>query len=169
MKSNIRSNRFAGVTLIELLVAITILAIVVTAAIPSFQDFIRNNRVTGQSNELSSLLSFARSEATTREQGTTIRFPSGSDCASQWCIEIADRACPDSCILREAELDNVLLEVESGPTPLTLDFNNRGVLETGEVTLALKHLPCSGDRQRRQIRILISGAVRSKTTACGGE
>lgn len=156
----------SGVTLMELLVAITILAIVVSAAVPSFQDFIRNNRVIAQSNEISALISFARSEATTREEGTSVEFPTGADCAEAWCVQVVDRACATTCILREVSSDDVSIRFVNGSAPM--DFNNRGVLETSEATLALEHQPCSGDRQRRELRVLISGAVRAATTSCGG-
>lgn len=166
MNASAKRKTSPGVTLIELLVAITVLAIIVTAAVPSFQDFIRNNRVTSQSNELSSIVSFARSEAATREQGTRIVRPPSADCANAWCIQVVDQTCPATCILRETGFDNVSLQVVSGALPM--EFNNRGVLDTGEVTLELKHQPCSGDRQRKELRVLISGAVRAETTACGG-
>jgi type IV fimbrial biogenesis protein FimT len=52
-----------GFTLIELLVTLTVLSVVLAIAIPSFQDFLRRNRLAAETNNLVSALSYARSEA----------------------------------------------------------------------------------------------------------
>ena len=50
----------------ELLLAIAVLAILVTLAVPSFTQFIQNNRLAGQANEMVAAFQFARSEALKR-------------------------------------------------------------------------------------------------------
>lgn len=52
-----------GVTLIELMIAVGILAIVVAIAVPNFQSMIQNNRLTSASNELLGVFQIARAEA----------------------------------------------------------------------------------------------------------
>lgn len=52
-----------GVTLIELMIAVGILAIVVAIAVPNFQSMIQNNRLTSASNELLGVFQVARAEA----------------------------------------------------------------------------------------------------------
>ena len=59
-------------TLIELLIAIAILAVLVTLATPSLQALIRNNRITGQANELVAGLMLGRSEAVKRGVSVTL-------------------------------------------------------------------------------------------------
>ncbi len=56
----------SGFTLVELLITIVVLTILLAAGVPSFQDFIKNNRVTGQTNDLVSAIQLARSEALKR-------------------------------------------------------------------------------------------------------
>lgn len=55
-----------GFTMIELLVVITISAILVATAIPSFQWFIARNRASNASNDLLAALQLARAEAIRR-------------------------------------------------------------------------------------------------------
>lgn len=64
-----RFHRVAGFTLIELIITIVILAIAASFAIPSFQETVLNNRLTAQVNETSSLISYARSEASKLRDG----------------------------------------------------------------------------------------------------
>jgi type IV fimbrial biogenesis protein FimT len=52
-----------GFTLVELMVTISIVAVMATIAIPSFQEFIRQTRVTTQTNDFITVLNYARSEA----------------------------------------------------------------------------------------------------------
>jgi len=61
-----------GVTLIELMVTIAVLAIVLGIGVPSFQDLIRSNRLSSAANEILSGVVFSRSEAIKRN--STRRF-----------------------------------------------------------------------------------------------
>src|ERR1043165_1245229 len=58
--------RHRGFTLIELMLGITVLAILLGIGVPSFNEMIRNNRLVEQSNELVAVLNYARSESLTR-------------------------------------------------------------------------------------------------------
>ena len=55
-----------GLTLIELLVTIAILAIVLSMAVPNFITFVQNSRLVGQTNDLVTALNYARNEAIKR-------------------------------------------------------------------------------------------------------
>lgn len=62
----------AGFTLIELMITIVIAAVLLVIAVPGFQDFIVNNRIVAQTNELVADLALARSEAIKRGAAVTV-------------------------------------------------------------------------------------------------
>lgn len=61
-----------GVTLIELLVAIVVIAVSLAMALPAMSQFIKNNRANAHANELVNDIQVARSEAIKRGAGATI-------------------------------------------------------------------------------------------------
>lgn len=72
-----------GLTLVELLVALTIAAVLVSAAIPSFTWSIASYRISGQVNGWIGDLQFARAEAIKRGQTVTLCISSnGTSCAT---------------------------------------------------------------------------------------
>ena len=64
--------RHKGFTLIELMVAMAVMAVFVTVAVPAFQTLTMNNRLITQNNSLISSLNLARSEAAKRVVTVTV-------------------------------------------------------------------------------------------------
>ncbi len=74
-----------GFTMIELLVTISIAAIMLTIAIPSFQSFLLNSSLTGHTNDLVLALASARSEAVKRGVNVSVCASSdASTCTGAW-------------------------------------------------------------------------------------
>src|SRR6056297_3111798 len=67
----------SGFTVMELLLAIAVLAIVTTLALPAFTQFIQNNRLAAEANEMVASFQFARSEALKR--GVPVQVCSSSN------------------------------------------------------------------------------------------
>lgn len=95
-------KRSRGFTLVELMITLALAAIIMSLAIPGFQDIIRNNRAATQSNELVAALSLARSEAVKRGARVSL-CPStngaactgGTDWAEGWIVFL-DTAASDA-------------------------------------------------------------------------
>ena len=75
-----------GFTLVEMMVVVSIMAILASVAIPSFQSMIRNQRVKSASFELFSSLMVARSEAIKRNADVTITPVSAGSWQDGWQI-----------------------------------------------------------------------------------
>lgn len=75
-------RRQAGVTLVELMATVAVLAITASIAIPSFSEMVKNNRITTASNELLTTLTLARSAAITNRTVAVV-CPSNNPFADQ--------------------------------------------------------------------------------------
>ncbi|OOG55240.1 hypothetical protein B0E47_10690 [Rhodanobacter sp. B05] len=75
--------RSRGFSLLELMITITVMAILLAIAVPSFRDVIHRNEVSSASNALLASVSYARSESVTRSQLVSM-CPSadGASCTS---------------------------------------------------------------------------------------
>jgi type IV fimbrial biogenesis protein FimT len=62
----------SGFTLVELLVTMVVATILLAVAVPTYNDFIQNSRVTANSNNLVNALAIARSEAIRRREPVTV-------------------------------------------------------------------------------------------------
>lgn len=120
-----------GFTLLELLIAMAVLAIVVTMAMPSLTSVINNNRMISQANSLMADLHLARSEAVRRNRTVRLcRTTDGATCASavgdwdRWLV-IVPTATPE--ILRDFS-PKAPVEVTSGVT--NVDFRSDGLART---------------------------------------
>lgn len=72
-----RRGATAGFTIIELLVAVAIAAILMALAAPSFNEFLAKRRVEGTTSELVTDIQFARSEAVSRNAPVRVTFGNG--------------------------------------------------------------------------------------------
>jgi type IV fimbrial biogenesis protein FimT len=81
-------SKIKAFTIIELMITLSIAAILASLAAPSFKEIIQNNRMTTQYNELLSSLSLTRSETIKRETRVTIcQSSTGNSCgadSSSW-------------------------------------------------------------------------------------
>lgn len=152
--------------MMELLLAIAILAIVTVAALPSFTQVIQNNRLSSQTNELVTAMQYARSEALKRSRGVTVcSSDDGQGCGGEWSdgwIVIADLGGADEELLRVWASPGE--DFQFNPASGTIEFQRTGFADAVySVDLDLDY--CSGDNARR-INVERTGRVGSERVEC---
>lgn len=65
-------NKINGFTLVELLITIAIIGVLLSIALPNYQQLVSNTRMTTQANEFLTMLNFTRSEAIKRNTRVTM-------------------------------------------------------------------------------------------------
>jgi len=79
-----RPNRLYGFTLVELMVTLSIAAILATMATPSISAMLNNNRITTQTNLFIASMTYARSEAIKRGVNINVVASDYSDSSNEW-------------------------------------------------------------------------------------
>ncbi len=77
-----------GVTLIELMVALAVLAVVVALAGPSYNSIITSSRLSGRINETNGLLMLARTEAIKARAPVTLCGSSNVEADPPLCVVV---------------------------------------------------------------------------------
>lgn len=175
-------RRVQGFSVIELMIAIAVVAILITVALPSFQQSLRSNRVSTASNELITSLSLARSEALRNPRGAVIcSSQDGATCAGDWndgwivWIDADGNGLPGGAgdrLLRAIEGNDrldITAAAPGGPTFANrILFDNRGRVDNNDArVLTVRYAECNaGDRHQVQINVSRTGQVRSTRQAC---
>ncbi len=115
-------TKMTGFTLIELMIVVVLLAIFASIAIPSFTQFLANNRLQGAANELRSLLIAARTDAVTKRSPVTVTENSGTWNASQGGADVRSLSVPSS--------------VTATPSANSLTFNADGTASAVQIAVS---------------------------------
>jgi len=76
-----------GVTLIELMVVVALVAVLSAIAVPSFRNLLLNQRLAAGTSDFMAALSLARSEALQRAQTVTLSPATGKDWSTGWEVK----------------------------------------------------------------------------------
>lgn len=129
-------KRMSGVTLIELMVTVVVLAILVAAAIPSFRDFFDRYRLRGAVDDVVSVINNAR--AASVKSDTDVSVSLGGTTAA-WCVG-ANAALPPTAgnpALPAAACDcTVTTECLVSTERLAVEPGAHGEISVDAVTLA---------------------------------
>lgn len=163
------ARRAAGTTLIELMVTISIAAILMTIAVPSFQDMMRNNRASAQVNEFLTTLNLARSEAVKRgasvsvcssTDSATCRTSDQTNWAGGWILYVTGSSPLEILRVWPAMSGTATFTATAG----LVTFRGTGQA-TAAITFTYTPTGCSGD-QRRTIAVTAVGRASSSKTTC---
>lgn len=145
----------SGFTLIELMVALSVTVILLTLAVPSFQEFIRGQRVKTTSFDIFAALTYTRSEALKRNGDVTIT-PVSNNWSNGWNITSA------ATTLR-TEASQSTSVVLTGPASITFGRDGRADANT---TIQVDANPSAASISSRCISIDLSGRPNSKKGTC---
>ena len=170
------SRTESGFTLVELVIAILILAILIGMALPNFSSTMRSNRIATHANEFIASVSLARSEAIKNNVGAGIcASPDGAVCGTDWnagWIVFSDLNGSGAFNAGDA-----VLRASSGSTSMsfttptaggTLMFNNRGIY-TGAVNTTFVMTPTDCPASyigKRGFSLLITGQLSMQKQVC---
>jgi type IV fimbrial biogenesis protein FimT len=166
-----------GFTLLELLTALSVLAILVAIATPSFRSFAANSRISAAANSVVNALAVARSEALRRSTPVAVCASSDSqscnttDWGSGWLV-FTDNAGTRGVLDSTDQLLQAWRAPGNGVTVAVAGANNyvrfdaRGMnSETTTETFTVKASGCSGT-SGSQILVTVAGSPQSTKVAC---
>lgn len=158
-----------GITLVECLVGLAVLAIVLSAGLPAYTGWRESTRLRGAADRLHNDLRLAQSEAHRRLSNVAVSFRRTAD--GGWCYGWRLETACDCEQLQHCVIDGTERAVRSDDWPgidlapgiagNTLIFNpRRSTVTAGHITVA----GASGD----QLRVVVSGIGRIRQCAPGG-
>lgn len=172
-----------GFTLVELLIVIAVLAVVISIAIPSFREQIRNSQSVAQAENLVTALNYARSEAVKRARRVSVCASQDSvTCSGAWTggwIAFIDSAATDVAaapVITTAATDilkvwqgteaNSIVTVSNSKT--FVRFTSTGTLgrvDNNQIIITSKINQCT-KQAAREIKVGLSGMVSMRQIDC---
>ena len=131
--SKIKTN---GFTVLELMVSVAIAGVLASIALPAFNGFVAQQRLTSAANGFAGAIAYARSESTRR--GATVSLQAeGNDSGNEWgggyCIVVGTPGgCPADALRTYDDLTQATMNGQGALNGLrTLSFNSRGLFTLG--------------------------------------
>lgn len=118
----LKQSRMRGVTLLEMLIAMAILGIIVSVAMPSMSGFTANQRLLGAAEQIHGHLQQARSEAVGRSATVYVNFSAsgttswtyGVSTTNSCTLTITDPATANACVITVNDGDTTVDGVDGG-------------------------------------------------------
>lgn len=150
-------TRSKGFTLIELMVTISIAAVLMAIAVPSFQNISANNALKSTTRDLVSSINTARSQSISTRTDVTVE-PTGQSWDGGWTLTYTNTAEESKDFLPQAGVEVTRTDSNGG-----LTFMSRGGSRGGPATFTV----CHSDLDRgRSISVSFLGKVVTEMRDC---
>lgn len=144
-----------GFTLIELMVAIAVFAIMAAVALPSFTSSIQKSKADTEISDLMRALNYARLEAIDRGVNTRIR---PKNAGTIWTVDLAvyDGTGSSANVLRDVPGMSSGATLSLNNTVSTIDFNNLGGLAAPSTQVVMTY---TLGTESRTLNVCLNGRI----------
>lgn len=153
--------RGRGFTLIELMVTVSILAIMLAVGVPSFKNFSDGQKVKTAAYELSTAFLVARSEAIKRNAPVTIAPTTTDTWISGWTVTVGGT----TVLHQQQALSGVTITKAASATDIPANFvyGSNGRLSSAT---AAQYLQVNGGSAVKCVKVDLTGIPSTQTAAC---
>lgn len=151
-----RINRPGGFTLTELMITVTIAAVLLGIGVPSLSSFMGSQAITTASHDVTAMLVLARSEAIKRN-ANVVATPVSGDWKNGWTVDVTVGGATTTLGKQSAYNG---LTITSPVASVTYGSNGRvqgSTVPTFEIT---------GSSHTRCVKVTLSGLPNGKTGSC---
>lgn len=142
-----------GFTLIEIMVTLTVLAIMMGVGVPSFRNFIAGQKVKSASHDLMTAMVMARSEAIKRNADVTVAPVTADDWLSGWTVTATAAS---TMIHQQQALSGVTITL--APSTVVYKANGRPT--------ASSKFQVAGTTTTKCVKVDLTGIPSSQSGAC---
>lgn len=162
-------KRDSGFTLIEVMTALAILALLAAIAAPSLTTTVQNGRIASQANDLLAAFASARNEAIRRGLPVSVSAGvagGGAGYEAGWCIHTGANCAGAEIFVHEA-LNQSGVQIAESATQVTFDRLGQKTAPGADFVITLSPVTCpAGDERIRQITIQATGRGSIQRLSC---
>lgn len=145
----------SGFTLIELIVVVTLTAVLLGIGIPSFREFTATQKVKGAAFDLAAALLLARSEAVKRNATVTVT-QTGGNWSNGWTVTVGG-----TTLSSQGALGQVNITPIDPPATTAVSYQGNGRADAASLEFA-----ASNTKQVRCLAIRADGVPNTTSTSC---
>jgi type IV fimbrial biogenesis protein FimT len=169
---NAQRQRARGFTIVEVMVALAIAGILIGLALPAFNGFVAQRRLTAQVNDFLVAVQYARSEAGKRGETVSMQAVDAGDDTNEWgagyCVVVGNPGNCDDALREFPGIGASTLNASGGLDAVgTLTFNARGLLAAPAIGANETVDLCDPEQATgRRVTLSVIGRVSSQELDC---